>query len=120
MTSPVAARAPMRRLKSVLLAVAGGLAVAAAGAAVASPQGDVPTDVVHYTQASLATDSGARAVYQRIAHAAARVCENQHVGDSRLPSHAEMQCREHAIEGAVEKIHNPRLAAVAHVGSKSG
>ena len=114
-------RAPKLRFKSVLLLMAGGLAIAAAATAGASPaEGDVPTDVVHYSASSLATDSGAKIVYQRIARAAERVCENQHAADSRLPSNAEMKCREHAIEGAVEKIHNPRLAAVAAGGSKAG
>jgi UrcA family protein len=100
--------------KVLLMGALTGLA-AAAGASPADS--DVPSLVVHYSQDTLATDSGARALYHRIAQAAAEVCP---ADDSRLIPEAVRECRAHAIAGAVEKIHNQRLAAVYAAYSRAG
>jgi len=111
----------MTKLATRILLLGGGLAgLAAAGAAGASAaNGEVPTQVVRYSAEMLDTDSGAQAVYHRIAKAAERVCPNDSYSllvDSRV-----QQCREQAISAAVNKIHNQRLAAVhAAASSKSG
>jgi UrcA family protein len=109
----------MSRLTTKLLL--GGLAaLAAAGAAVASPQDElVPTLVVRYSTDALATDSGAKALYRRLARAAEDVCPAP--SNTRLLNPAIAKCREDAITGAVNKIHNQRLAAVhAAASAKSG
>jgi UrcA family protein len=106
-------------VRSLLLA--GGLAVAAAGAANASPPGaDVPAVKVQYTMATLTTESGTQALYHRLVKAAERVCEEQHISGSPFPSESEMKCREEAVAGAVEKIHNPRLVALFTGKTKAG
>jgi UrcA family protein len=121
MTYPAIRHDPGSRWKSVLAVLAGGLAVTAANAAGASAaDSDVPTVVVQYTTTSLATDSGARAVYHHLAKAAEEVCENQHLVDTPFPSERELKCRQKALTTAVEKIHNPRLAAISAGNSKSG
>jgi UrcA family protein len=102
------------------LLLAGGFAVAAASAAVASPtDSDVPSVVVHYTTASLATDSGVQALYRRIEMAAEKVCIIEPVG-TRMPNEAVLKCRRDAVAGAVEKVHNTRLAALYAAHTKSG
>jgi UrcA family protein len=109
----------MTTLATKLLLV-GGFAVAAAGAAVASPtDSDAPSVVVRYTAASLATDSGVQALYRRIEMAAAKVCFIEPAG-SRLPNQAVQKCRRDAVAGAVEKVHNTRLAALYASHGKSG
>jgi UrcA family protein len=110
----------MTRLATKMLLLGGLAGLAAAGAAGASPAyGDVPTLVVRYSADMLATDSGARAVYLRIAKAAEQVCPSYSY--SRLVGARVLECRKQAIAGAVNKIHNQRLAAVyAAATSKSG
>jgi UrcA family protein len=102
------------------LLLAGGFAVAAAGAAVASPtDSEVPSVVIHYTTASLATDSGVQALYRRIEMAAEKVCFNEPAG-TRLPNQAVLKCRKDAVAGAVERVHNLRLATLYAAHTKSG
>ena len=98
----------------------GGIALAAASAAIASPtDSDVPKIVIRYTSSSLATDSGVQALYRRIEMAAERVCVIEPAG-SRLPSPAVLKCRRDAVAGAVEKVHNQRLATLYAARAKSG
>jgi UrcA family protein len=108
----------MTRLATKILLL-GGLAGLAAGAAQASAEPiEAPSLVVRYNHDMLATDSGARAVYRRIARAAEQVCPND---VARLTSPVVIECRQRAIAGAVDKIHNERLAQVhAAASSKSG
>jgi UrcA family protein len=101
--------------KVLLMGALTGLA-AVAGASPA--ESDVPSLVVHYNNDTLATDSGARALYHRIALAAEQVCPTSI--ESRLIPEAVRACREHAIAGAVNKIHNQRLAAVYAAHSRAG
>ena len=109
----------MTSLATKLLLV-GGVALAAASAAVASPpDSDVPSVVVHYSAASLATDSGVQALYRRIEMAAEKVCFIEPIG-SRLPNQAVLKCRRDAVAGAVERVHNLRLATMYAAHTKSG
>jgi UrcA family protein len=110
----------MTKLATKILLLGGLAGLAAAGAAGASPaNGEVPTQLVRYSAQMLDTDSGAQAVYHRIAKAAERVCPNDSY--SLLVDSKVKQCREQAISAAVNKIHNQRLAAVhAAASSKSG
>jgi UrcA family protein len=95
----------------------GGLAgLAAAGAAGAGTAvGDVPEMVVQYSTDSLATDSGTRALYRRLERAAEQVCPT--ASDTRIVSGLVLKCRQEALTGAVNKIHNQRLAAL-HAAAK--
>jgi UrcA family protein len=109
----------MTRLATKILLLGSIAGLAAAGVAAASPAvSEAPTLVVRYNADMLATDSGARALYHRLARAAEQVCPPNY---SPLVNRAVGECRRQAIAGAVEKIHNQRLAAVfAAVTSKSG
>jgi UrcA family protein len=111
----------MTRLAIKILLLGGFAGLAAAGAAGASPaSSDVATLAVRFNPDMLATDSGARALYRRLALAAEKVCPPQPTV-SRLIPDAVVKCREQAITAAVNEIHNQRLAAVhAAAGSKSG
>ena len=98
----------MTRFINKMLLVGALGCVAAAGAAFASPV-TMPRQTVQYDKAALQTDTGARALYLRIARAAEQVCPNRY---SLLTSNLVMQCRQQAIKAAVGKIHNERLAAL--------
>jgi UrcA family protein len=108
----------MTRLAIKILLLGGFAGIAAAGAAGASPaSSDAPALTVRFNSEMLATDSGARALYRRLARAAEQVCPPQ-PSSSRLIPVAVANCREQAIAGAVNKIHNQRLAAV-HAANSS-
>jgi UrcA family protein len=109
----------MTRLATKFLLLGGIAGLAVAGVAAASPaNSEAPALVVRYTADQLDTDSGAHAVYHRIARAAEQVCPNNY---SLLVDRRIVECRQQAIAAAVEKIHNQRLAAVyAAATSKSG
>ena len=94
-------------------------AVAATGvASAATPDLDAPSIAVKYDPASLDTNDGARRLYVRLANAAAEVCPNY--DNPHWISHQVQVCRDHAIENAVAKVHNPRLAAIYLSASKHG
>jgi UrcA family protein len=93
-------------------------AAAAAGAAnAATPDLDAPSIVVKYDPATLDSDAGARALYARLAKAAAEVCPNF---EPHFISSQVQVCRSHALENAVAKVHNERLAAVYRGANKNG
>jgi UrcA family protein len=110
----------MTKLAIKILLLGGFAGLAAAGTAGASPaSSDVPELAVQFNSDMLATDSGARALYRRLAHAAEQVCPPQPSSTWLVPA-AVAKCREEAISGAVNKIHNQRLASVhAAYSSKS-
>jgi UrcA family protein len=58
-------------------------------------------------------------LYRRIEMAAEKVCVIEPAG-SRLPNEAVLKCRKEAIAGAVEQIHNQRLASLHATRNKSG
>jgi UrcA family protein len=94
-------------------------AVAGAGiASAATPDLDTPAITVKYDPASLETNEGAHRLYVRLANAAAEVCPN--FENPHWISHQVEVCREHAIESAVAKVHNPRLAAIYLSATKRG
>jgi UrcA family protein len=116
MTSLVTSHAHGSGFKLALMLLIGGLAVAAASAAGASPtERDIPTAIIHYTTASLATDSGVHALYRRIEMAAERVCPHE-PANSQLPTEALIKCRHDTVAVAIAKINNQRLAAL-HLAS---
>ena len=104
--------------KMLLLGGLAGLSLAGAAGA-ATPLADAPALVVRYSDATLATDSGVRALYRRLAQAAEQVCpsypSNTHIVNEKI-----LKCREEALTGAVNKIHNQRLAALHAANWKAG
>jgi len=117
MSKFIAARAAGSRAK-IALAVLGALAgVMAAGAA--SAESAVPSVVVKYSEASLATDNGVQDLYRRITYAARKVCPAGTFGDlsyARLVA----ECRNQAIARAIRQIDNSRLAELYATHSKNG
>jgi UrcA family protein len=110
----------MTRLALKILLLGGFAGLAAAGAVGASPaSSDGPALAVRFSADMLTTDSGARALYRRLAQAAEQVCPPQPTG-TRLTPAVVVKCREQAITAAVKKINNQRLATVhAAASSKS-
>jgi UrcA family protein len=95
-----------------------GAATAGGVASAATPDLDVPAITLKYDPAVLGTDGGARRLYARIVNAAADVCPeyiNPHWVSPQVQA-----CREKAIENAVAKVHNERLAAVYLSSTKRG
>jgi UrcA family protein len=93
-------------------------AVAAAGSAcAATPDLDVPAIAVKYDPATLDSYSGARQLYARLASAAVEVCPSY---EPHLISRQVQECRQHALESAVTKVHNPRLVAIYQSATKRG
>jgi UrcA family protein len=118
MTHLATSRTLTPKCKLALLLLIGGLSVAGATGA-STTDSDTPTVVIHYTTASLATDSGLHALYRRIEMAAERVCP--HDSAASLPDEALIKCRHAAIAEAVSKTHNQRLVALyAKSGPKAG
>ena len=103
--------------KMLLLGGIAGLSLAGAAGA-ATPLADAPALVVQYSDATLATDSGVRVLYRRLAQAAEQVCpsvpSNAHINEKIV------KCREEALTAAVNKIHNQRLAALHAANWKAG
>jgi UrcA family protein len=98
----------------------GALAALGAGAAsAATVDGGVPSIVVRYNDLSLGTDSGVNALYRRIVYAAAQVCPEETLSNLGARTVIEA-CRAQAIEKAVQKIHNARLAELYAANSKQG
>lgn len=100
------------------------LATACALAALTSAQaGDAPAGrpavAVRYDDLNLATDAGARMLYTRLRHAAARVCPGVHDRDMGRASRARA-CRDSAVAAAVARVASPPLAALhARGGARS-
>jgi UrcA family protein len=113
MDNPTSTHVVVSRPKVTLLMILCGMAGATAVGAVsaATTDDDVPQIVVKYDAASLADESGARALYHRIVKAAERVCP---VVNERDLHRAELarECRRQSIARAVHQINSPRLAEV--------
>jgi len=102
----------MTRLAKTMMLFGGlaGLAVAGTAGALNAAL-DMRSMTVHYSRDALATDSGTRALYRRLAQAAEQVCPNE-PSNSRIVSAGVQECRQEALTAAVSKIHNERLAAL--------
>jgi UrcA family protein len=113
-TAPSSPRAKLALL--VLGSLAGIMAAGAAGAA--NPANDVPSLVVKYDGASLATESGVNDLYRRITYAAKKVCPDPSSKDLFGQRQAQ-ECRNQAVARAIRQIDNSQLAAVyaSHLGN---
>jgi UrcA family protein len=110
MSIQATSRISERRFKCAVLLLSGGLTVASTAGASPADR-DVPTVVIHYTVASLATDIGVHALYRRIEMAAEKVCPHAPAA-SQLPNEALIKCRHDTIAEAVAQVHNPRLVTL--------
>jgi len=112
----------MRTSKIAAAMLGAGLAalLVAGAAGAATADSDVPSVVVHYSDLNLGTDTGVNQLYRRIVSAARQVCPDQ--GDLRNLSlqHKIQDCRDQAVERAIEQIHNTRLVAVHAAHAKNG
>jgi UrcA family protein len=101
----------------ILCGIVGAAAMGAVSAA--TTDDDVPAVTVRYNPESLATDSGARALYRRLVMAAEAVCPA--AAESRpFLNEAVRHCRDAALARAVHQIDSPRLAAVYETSAKRG
>jgi UrcA family protein len=104
--------------KILLLAGFTGLGLAGAAGA-ATLEGTVREATVRFSESSLASDEGARALYSRLAQAAKQVCPSgpfyAHISTTSV-----LECRQKALSAAVAKIHNQRLAALHAATWKAG
>jgi UrcA family protein len=119
MSNFITVRAARSRVKfaSLLLgSLAGVMAVGAASAA--SPDSDVPTVVVKYSEQSLATDGGVNDLYRRITIAAKQVCPEASFRDLGAQRLVEV-CRDKAVARAIRQIDNSRLATLYASHSKN-
>jgi UrcA family protein len=120
MSTRIAPRSSNSRAKIALLLLVGGMAGAMTigAAAAATTDDEVPRLVVRYSEQSLATDSGARALYRQLVNAANRVCPELDV-KNLAGFEVARSCRKQAIARAVQQVNNPRLAAVYASSSKN-
>ena len=115
-TKPVAVSRPKFTLLMVLCGVLGAGASVAVSAAPALDDG--PGFSIKYSPESLSTDAGVRALYDRIVRAAEEACPVP--TGTRVVSSRVKECRVKAVANVINKINNPRLAALLADHSKSG
>jgi UrcA family protein len=121
MSTFITARAAGSRLKFALLMLTGGLgcAVAAGTASAATPDNDVPSIVIHYTNQTLATDRGVQQLYAQIVRAARQVCPDASIRDLGALASVK-QCRQQAVARAIHQVDSPELASLHAASSKRG
>ena len=109
-----------RRRITLAMIVCGMVGAACIGAAsAATTEDDAPSITIRYNPQSLDTESGARALYNRLVKAAVEVCPPSS-GSPHWISRQVRECREQAVARAVFQVNNPRLASVYATSSKSG
>jgi UrcA family protein len=80
---------------------------------------DATTVRVSYRDLDLATEAGSQALYERISHAARKVCAVSDIRDltALAQSHS---CERAAVSHAVRQVHNARLAALVASAAPRG
>lgn len=93
------------------IAIMGAVVLAAAHTRALAGQAMGPDVVVSYADLDITTAAGAEQLYERIQHAAARICPQ---ADSLpLASYAaSVHCRNAVVNQAVSKVGSPKLSAV--------
>jgi UrcA family protein len=94
----------------------GALSVGTASAAAADA---APSIVVKYDPQSLASEGGARALYQRLQRVAQQVCPEASSRNLETLDVAS-RCEKQAVARAVHEINSPRLAEVHASSANSG
>lgn len=74
---------------------------------------------VSYRDLDLATDAGSQALYERISHAARKVCAVSDIRDLTALAQSD-RCERTAVSQAVRQLHNARLAALAAAAAPRG
>jgi UrcA family protein len=109
----------MKRSNVVFGMIAGCLLGAlGVGTANAATPAELPTLVIKYDPQSLATEEGARALYQRLVKASQQVCPA--TGEDLLTLNAARRCSQQVLEHAVREINNSRLAALYASNARRG
>src|ERR1700690_1962300 len=109
-----------RRRTTLAMIVCGMIGAACIGAAsAATTEDDAPSITIRYNPQSLDTESGARALYNRLVEAAVEVCPQSSASPYWI-SEQVRECREQAVARAVFQVNNPRLASVYATSSRSG
>jgi UrcA family protein len=75
-----------------------------------------PSVIVRYGDLDLSSPAGVRSLYERIQHAAWRVCLRSDPNARGIES---MKCRQAAVGAAVGKVNRPALTAL-HAGKNPG
>jgi UrcA family protein len=109
--------------RSVMFGIAAGTATAlmlfATQRACADSDVTPPSETVHYSAQDLATSSGTRALYVRLASAARAVCPKAETGDLATFK-ASRRCQHQAMSRAVQTIDATQLTQMlAATGSQS-
>jgi UrcA family protein len=113
-------RSVMHKLAIKILVLGGLAGLSLAGtASAATAEGTSREATVRYSESSLATEDGTRALYSRLARAAQKVCPSGPVY-AHVSGTSVLACREKALNAAVAKIHNQRLAALHAASAKAG
>jgi UrcA family protein len=112
------------RVRVAWLVVGSFAGILAAGAAGATnvgggADGGVPSVVVKYDAASLATAAGVNDLYRRIMYAAKKVCPDASIRDLGGQQRVE-ECRNQAVSRAIRQIDNSQLAALYASHAKNG
>jgi UrcA family protein len=74
---------------------------------------------VSYRDLDLATDAGSQALYERISHAAHKVCAVSDIRDLTAMAQSD-SCERAAVSQAVQQVHNTRLATLAAAAPQRG
>jgi len=96
--------------KITALSVAAALGFVAYGQSATAQDSDAPSMKVRYADLNLATEDGARALLQRIRHAARLVCDQQW-GDSTEAAMLSRSCFADSTRQAVAKVNSPLVTA---------
>jgi UrcA family protein len=104
------------RLSAAIVAAALGLAASAYSASAGSDPDKVSV-TVKLADLNLGAHSGAQAAFRRIRFAAQSICGEQPAPMELGVGQQYRQCVDTAVRGAVERLGNPIVAAIGHVGS---
>lgn len=87
---------------------------ALAAVAAASAADRAPSRAITYSRASLASERGVEALYERIVRAAKTVCPPYLYGDltAMAEEHLVRKCRRKAVDDAVRRIDDPPLSSM--------
>jgi UrcA family protein len=106
--------------RAAAIALAASLAAVSAGTALAAPAAeDAPSTTVRYGDLNLATEKGARILFQRISNAAKQVCPDADYRDLSSQVRART-CQKEAVERAVREVKSPHLAALFAKAHRQG
>ena len=95
-----------------LAAVIGGGALAPAGALAGDRDSSHPREVVSYADLDIGTVEGAKALYDRIQRASAKICHHYHPPHHLGGAMAHYRCRQELVDMTVDDVKSPMLSAI--------